>query len=342
MTADFFAAVTDRGHPPYIIAELNSSHFGNLDKAKEMIAKAKECRCDCVKFQSWTKDTLYSKTYYKEQPIMERMVKKFALKQSDLQELSLYARSLGIDFSSTAYSEDEVRFLVEKCQVPFLKIASMEINNYDFLAFYARTGLPLILSTGMASLDEIRKACKIIAPINDKLVLLHCVSLYPTPPDQAALQNIVLLKEEFSHFAIGFSDHSIGTELACAATALGARVIEKHFTLDSSRMGLDNNMAAEPETMANLTAQCRNVFAAMGTGSKEVSDSEQQMRLKMRRSLVLNKDLKAGSIVQKGDLSGLRPGTGISISLKDEYAGRVLACDVKAWELLKKSDFVQE
>lgn len=341
MTTDFIAAVTDPGRPPYIIAELNTSHFGNFDKAKEMIEKARECGCDCVKFQLWSKDTLYCKSHYRKQPILERMVKKFALQPQELQELSSYARSLGLDFSSTAYSDQEVRFLAENCEVPFLKISSMEINNYDFLRCYAHTGLPLVLSTGMADLDEIRKAYEIIAPVNDKIVLLHCVSLYPTPPEQAALQNILLLKKEFPQAVVGFSDHSIGTELACAATALGARVIEKHFTLDSSRMGLDNNMAAEPEVMAKLTAQCRNVFAAMGTNLREVSDSEREMRLKMRRSLVLNKDLKAGTAVQACDLSGLRPGTGISVSLKDRYVGKILARDVEAWDMLEESDFVQ-
>lgn len=325
-------------YAPYVIAELNSSHFGKLEVAKELMLKAKECGCNCVKFQSWTSDTLYSKDYYAQNPIMARVVKKFSLSEDELISLSLFAKELKIAFASTAYSKQEVDVLVEKCEAPFLKISSMEINNYDFLKYCANTKVPLILSTGMADFEEIRKAVELILPINQNLVLLHCISLYPVKNELINLNNIKLLQENFPNCVIGFSDHSLSTVLSSAAVALGARVIEKHFTLDKSKMGMDNNMAVEPSQMSELVTNCHEVFDALGSIQRKVSDEEKAQRLKMRRSLVLTRNLSQGSILQDSDLDGLRPGNGISIDQKTKYVGRVLKHDLEAGRLLQESD----
>lgn len=324
---------------PYIVAELNSSHFGKIETAQDMICAAAEAGCDCVKFQSWTKDTLYSKTYYATNPIMERMVKKFSLDDAALAELSHFAREKQISFSSTAYSEHEIDVLIEKCEVPFLKIASMEINNYDFLTYCAHTGLPLVLSTGMADLQEIDKVVDLILGLNSRLVLLHCISIYPAAPESINLNNIAMLKQRYPQCAVGFSDHSLSTVLAGAAVALGAGLIEKHLTLDKSRMGMDNNMAVEPDEMRILVQNCREIYAALGSSERRVSEAELAQRLKMRRSLAAAKDLKAGSVLTARDITALRPGDGIPVNSKADYIGRKLQRDLSAGELFAVADF---
>ncbi len=176
------------GEKPYIIAELNSSHNGKVEYGKRMIDAAKECGCDCVKFQSWTDDTLYSEQYYSENPIYRRVVRGFSLDENQLYELWKYCQEVGIDFSSTPYSEQEVDFLADKVKAPFIKIASMEINNFPFLKYIAKKQIPIILSTGMSTYEEIDKAVDVIrSEGNQNLCILHCVSVYPASADMINL-----------------------------------------------------------------------------------------------------------------------------------------------------------
>ncbi len=155
--------------------------------------------------------------------------------------------------SATPYSGAEVDELIHKCKAPYIKIASMELNNPRFLEYIARTGMPIVLSTGMGDMEEIRRAVKMIENAgNHNLCLLHCISIYPCVPAEVNLNNIVILKNEFPDYPVGFSDHSLGTELACAAVALGASLIEKHLTLDKTKIVMDNQMAIEPDEMALL------------------------------------------------------------------------------------------
>ena len=167
---------------PYIVAELNTSHFGDTDIARDMICQAKAAGCDCVKFQSWSAETLYCESYYKDNAIAKRIVKKFSLDKSQLQALAHYAADVGIDFSSTPYSIEEARFLVESCNVPFVKIASMELDNHPYLSQLGQLGVPLVLSTGMGQWDEIVSAVRtILATGNTQLIVLHCTSVYLVP-----------------------------------------------------------------------------------------------------------------------------------------------------------------
>lgn len=316
---------------PYIVAEVNSSHNGNIIVAKEMIKSAKECGCDCVKFQSWSKESLYSKTYYNANPLAQRIVGKFALTENDFLEIVDYCNQIGISFSSTPYSKQEVDFLVDKCQVPFIKIASMEINNYEYLKYIAQKRIPVVLSTGMSELEEIKKAVQIFEEVgNDKLIILHCVSIYPAPASSINLNNLITLKELFPKYAIGYSDHTVGAEVACASIALGSGFVEKHFSLDNKKVGMDNNMATEPKEMKELVDSCHNVFKAMGKFERIVSEDEYKQRIKMRRSIVLNKDLVKGSILKYEDLDCKRPGDGIPPQRLDELIGKVLKSDIEA------------
>ena len=325
------------GHKPYIVAELNSSHGGRVETAKEMVDAAKECGCDCVKFQSWSPETLYSDEYYKGNPIAKRFVKKFSLTPDQLLELSLYCTEVGIDFSSTPYSNEEVDFLVEKTEAPFIKIASMEINNIPFLKYIAGKGIPMVMSTGMSTIDEIRTAVRAIETTGNKqLCILHCVSIYPAPVQTINLNNIIMLREEFPNYVIGYSDHTIGYEVASASIAMGAALIEKHFTLDNEKMGMDNNMATEPKEMKSLVDACHNIFNALGSKERILLEGEEEQRLKMRRSLVTTRDVHAGEKLSYCDIELKRPGDGITPEHLEEVVDKTVNTDIPKGFLIRK------
>lgn len=327
---------------PYIVAEVNTSHSGNINTAKEMIDKAKEAGCDCVKFQSWSTESLYSKSYYDENLIAKRFVQKFAFSETQLMEVAQYSRERGIAFASTPYSEAEVEFLVEKCNAPYIKVASMDLVNYPFLSYIAKFGVPIFLSTGMGTMEEVRRAVATIEEAgNPNLCLFHCISIYPPEISTIHLNNILGLRKEFPKYPIGFSDHSIGTEMAAAAVALGAAMVEKHLTLDRTKIGMDNQMATEPEEMALLVRQCHNVNIALGGTERIVLPAELEQRTKMRRSIIVTRDMPAGTVLTKNDLNAKRPGTGIPTEKIKDLIGKVLTRDVKADTLIYYSDFSQ-
>jgi sialic acid synthase SpsE len=322
---------------PYVVAELNTSHFGDLAIARQMIDRAKAVGCDCVKFQSWTTDTLFAKAYYRNNPIAKRVVTKFSFGVAQLAELAAYCASVGIDFASTPYSEDEAAFLARECKVPFIKIASMELNNHPYLSFLGSLGAPLVLSTGMGTIEEIRDAVVAIERTgNRSICILHCVSVYPAPLKETRLQNLLGLRAEFPEFPIGYSDHTSGIEVPIGAVALGACLIEKHFTLDASRIGMDNQMATEPDVMAAMIAGCRNVHAALGGSARILSAEESAQRAKMRRSIVARRALVAGTVLAASDLDAKRPGDGIEPRAMPDVIGKRLLADVGEDEMIKR------
>lgn len=324
------------GHNPYIVAELNSSHNGKVDIAKQMIDAAKDCGCDCVKFQSWSADSLYAAEYYQNNPVSKRIVTRFALKPDQLLELSGYCKEVGIGFSSTPYSNEEVDFLADIADAPFIKIASMEINNLPYLKYIGEKGVPIVLSTGMSTLDEIREAVKTIESTGNKqLCILHCVSVYPAPAEIINLKNMVMLQEEFPDYPIGYSDHTIGYEAASASIAVGAALIEKHFTLDNKKMGMDNNMATEPEEMKCLVNACQSVFRAMGSKERILLEGEEEQRLKMRRSLVTAREIHCGDVLAAEDMEAKRPGDGITPDHMCDVIGKTVNTDIPKGYLIK-------
>lgn len=330
------------GGEPYIVAELNSSHNGKIDIAKEMIDAAKDCGCDAVKFQSWSAESLYSRDYYEQNPISKRMVSRFSLKPEELLELSEYCNSVGIDFSSTPYSLEEVDFLINQCNAPFVKVASMDINNLSYLKYIAKTNVPIILSTGMATAEEIETAVDVIENEgNTDICILHCVSLYPVEAQFVNLNNMVMLKEKFPHYAVGYSDHTIGSEVACAAVGLGAALIEKHFTLDNKKIGWDNQMATEPADMKNLVIRCHSVHSSLGEYERRLTPDELEQRKKMRRSIVAATDMTKGHIIEADDLTAKRPGEGIPADQYDRIIGRVIMQDVHKDQLIL-SEYLSE
>ena len=328
---------------PYIVAEVNTSHFGDINIAKEMIDKVKVIGCSCVKFQSWNADTLYSASYYKENPIAKRFIDKLSFSSSELKELSDYSKSMALDFCSTPYSYEEVDFLVSEENVPYIKVASMDLNNYQFLSYIASTGMPIVLSTGMSEMHEIKKAIQTIeAEGNQNICILHCVSIYPPELSTINLKNIIGLRKTFPNYPIGYSDHSEGTEIASASVAFGACMIEKHFTLDKAKIGMDNQMALEPHEMNELVDNCHNVQISIGDNNRKVLPAELKQRERMRRSIIYKKDLKAGNKLSFDDLDTKRPGTGFPPQMIDELVGKTLANDVKRDMLVNENDILNK
>lgn len=308
---------------PYVIAELNTSHFGELEIAKEMIIKAAAIGVDCVKFQSWSTDSLYSQDYYDENKMAKRFVKKFSFSRDEMMELSQFCKEKGIDFASTPYSNDEVDYLLTDCQVPFIKVASMDINNLKFLRYIAETGSAVVLSTGMATFNEVKEAVEIFKRTgNNNLTILHCTSVYPSPPEIINLNNVNTLQEMFPEYEIGYSDHTIGIEVPLASIAMGCRVIEKHFTLDKSKIGMDNQMATEVEEFEDLIKSIKQVHKSLGNENRILSDSELRMKETMRRSLVAAVDISMGDTITSDMLTAKRPPSGIPPNQIDLIIGK--------------------
>ena len=322
--------ISDYGRP-YIVSEVNSSHNGSMELAKQMIDASVEIGCDCVKFQSWSVESLYSKTYYDANPISKRFVKKFSMSPEQLRELARYCAEKRISFSSTPYSEEEVDFLVSECNVPYVKIASMELNNPKFLRYIGEKHVPIILSTGMSTFEEVDDAVKILHDAGvEQMVILHCVSIYPTILTNVNINNIIGLRERYPMHPIGFSDHTEGDAAAVAAVALGVGVIEKHLTLDKSKVGMDNGMATEPTVFKELVNKCRDIQIAMGSKERVLIQQELDQRRNMRRSLVATRDIHAGDVIQESDLYAKRPGTGIAPNHADLVIGKVATSDIPA------------
>lgn len=331
-------AISDYG-TPYFVAEVNTSHFGKTEIALKMIDEAARVGADCVKFQSWSADTLYSNSYYKDNAVAKRFVNKFSLSLDQQRELALYCKSINVSFASTPYSNAEVDFLLQECDVPFIKIASMDITNLPFLKYVGESGSSVILSTGMADYDEIFRAVDVISSTgNDKISVLHCVSIYPSPPERINLNNIHSLRVRLNGPPIGFSDHTLGIEASIAAVALGAPIIEKHFTLDNSIIGMDNQMAMCPADMERMISCCKAAHLALGSSERVVREDEMAQRLNMRRSIITRTTLRAGHVITSEDLSFKRPGTGISPADTSLVLGKILLRDLGEDEIIGLSD----
>jgi len=336
---------------PYIIAELGANHNGDIDLARKMIDEAKAVGCSCVKFQSWTKDSIFSKKVYKDNFFLtddyrdrtdytlEEIVEKFSFSEAELFLMYQYCIKVGIDFCSTPFSRREVDFLVEQCNVPFIKIASMDLNNYPFLKYLARKRIPIVISTGLSDILEIDKAIRVIeSEGNTSICILHCISVYPPIFEDINLNNIVGLRYMYPEYPIGFSDHSLGVEIPSAAVALGACIIEKHFTLDVDMFGWDHKISADPDNMKKLVQFAENINLALGTTRKVVSEAEIKKRDTYRRSIVASRDIKKGSILTETDLDLKRPGTGIQPERLDWLIGKMINRDIDYDDLLREED----
>lgn len=314
-----------------IIAEIGANHNGDINLAKKMIDAAKGCGCDVVKFQSWTYDSLFNKDFKD----LEDDARRYSLTEQDFRELFRYCR--GIEFLCTPFSRDEVDFLVDM-GMKRIKIASMDLNNLEFLEYVAKKGKPIILSTGLGSKTEIIEAVWTIEEHNKDLTILHCVSHYPPDDGNINLNNIVGLQERYPRYTIGFSDHSIGTDIAIAAAALGADVIEKHFTIDRNMEGWDHGISATPEEMAKIVDGVRRVQMARGEYERMLTKTDHKMKPKFRRSAIALRDINKGEVVEREDLTFKRPGTGIPPNMVSHLVGHKARRNIKQGNVIEWRD----
>lgn len=331
----------DSSTRPFVIAEINTGHFGEMEKAIDAIKIAAGAGCNCIKFQSFSPNSLYSKRYLEEHKIESRMYSKLSLHNDELRELSVEALTSGIGFSSTVYSLAEAEFLAGLPNVSFIKIASMDIDNLDLIRGVCRLGLPVVLSSGMATVEEVAAAVEACHESTyQKIVVLHCVSLYPTPIGDLNILNIDLLSRMFPNVEIGFSDHSEGTLAGGFAVVRGARVIEKHLTLDKARPGFDNAMALDAMEMQEYVSNCHAALRSLGSPERVLTDAEIEQRQKMRRSLVYSKSMKVGELLTSDQIELRRPGTGIPVSGLGEILGRRLLIDVVEGDFVRLDHLV--
>lgn len=335
------------GRPPYVIAEIGSNHNGDMDLCHRLIDAAAAAGAPAVKFQSWTEQSLISESEYarntsyadrkKHFGSLRAMVQAYQFTPAQHHEASAHCAARGITFCSTPFSAEEAD-LLEELGVPFFKIASMDIVHLPLLRHVARKQRPLIIATGMATFGEIEQAVETVrAEGNEAIILLHCVSLYPPAADQINLRNIAMLQRAFD-VPCGFSDHTLGTAIPLAAIALGACVIEKHFTLDKDLPGWDHAVSADPIELGTIVREGRNIHAALGSSGRRVSADEIAKRAQFRRSLVARTDLRAGHVLAAGDLAAKRPGTGIAPAELAYVLGRKLARDLARDDLLTWMD----
>lgn len=335
---------------PYIIAEIGSNHNGDMDLAKKMINEAKKCGADCVKFQSWSKETIFSKKVYRDNYFLaddyrnrmdytlEEIVDKYHIGYQEHLLLKTYCDQVGIEFNSTPFSKKEVDLLTNELNVPFIKIASMDLNNIPFLSYIAKKGKPVVLSTGLGDLTDINEAVKCLKTNGcNQIVLLHCVSIYPPKDNQVNLNHIDMLRDVFS-CPVGYSDHTIGTTAPVMSIAKQVCIIEKHFTLDKNMVGWDHKVSANPEELRLIAQSARSGYQMLGSYQKVVNEN-QERRDAFKRSIVAARDIKKGMVIGEDDLDFKRPGTGIEPKYYKFIIGRTAQNDIAADELIKMNDF---
>ncbi len=337
---------------PYIIAELGSNHNGDMDLARKLILEAKEAGADCVKFQSWSKDSIFSKVKYEDNYFvaddyrdrmdhtLETIVEAYSISEAELIEMKIYADELGIDCSSTPFSKAEADFLVDKLKSPFIKVASMDVNNLPFLDYLARKKLPIILSTGLSELHEIDRAVRVIENTgNFNICILHCVATYPPVDADVNLNNIKTLMNSYPDYPIGFSDHSIGIEIPLASVALGVALIEKHFTLDKNMEGWDHKVSATKAELSAIVTGAKRINDALGSFRIKATESDDK-KVEFRRSIVLTRDYKAGEVITADDIDYKRPGTGIKPDMTSFIVGLKVNKDLANDHILTKEDLI--
>lgn len=332
-------------HPPYIIAELSANHNGDIQRALDTIKSAYENGADAIKIQTYTADTMTIDSDRPEFKITGGLWDGYTLydlyKWAETpfewhKEIFDYAASLGITIFSTPFDETAVD-LLESLDTPAYKIASFEATDLPLIRYVAKTGKPMIMSTGMCSEQEIEEAVTAAQEAGCKnLILLHCISSYPAPMEQANLAQMPILAKRFNSLP-GLSDHTLGTTVSIAAVALGACVIEKHFTLSRKDKGPDSEFSIEPTELKRLCQNAYDAWSAIGKPSYARQQAEEGNK-HFRRSIYFINDLPAGSIITEADIRRIRPGFGLAPKYFDEIVGRKLKVSVThgtptSWEL---------
>ncbi len=327
----------------FIIAEAGDNHNGNLELAFQLVDKAAQAGADCVKFQTFVTEEVISKRaekaeYQKESTGADEsqyeMVKKLELSFDNFRQLQQYAKEKGLTFLSTPFDIPSVDFL-NSIDIPCFKIPSGEITNLPYLIRIAQTGRDIILSTGMAEIEEIEAAIKALRENGaGEISLLHCNTEYPTPMEDVNLRAMLTLKEKFG-VRVGYSDHTKGIEVPIAAAAMGAEIIEKHFTLDHNMEGPDHKASLEPDELKAMVEGIRNIEKALGNGIKTASRSEKKNMDIARKSIVARRKIAKGEILTEDNLAVKRPGNGISPMKWYEILGTKAVRDFEEDEMIE-------
>lgn len=344
---------------PYIIAEIGCNHNGDTELGLKMIKAAKDCGADAVKFQYFTKDNLFTDDYLSELDSgnvklenvdkwedkelgltnIREQISAFTNDEKQLLVFKNYCDEIGIDFGCTPVDEDGVKFLA-KIKSDYVKISSMDANNLEMIDACIKAKLPVIISTGMATLQDIDKIYNLFRERNyTNFSILHCVSIYP-PRDEIVNLNFIDTLKGIYDCDIGYSDHSLGFSLPIAAIAKGCKVIEKHFTIDKNMPGWDHKVSADENDLRIICEEGNKVFRSLGSKYKVLSDDEIEKRKKFRRSMVAKHDLKNGHILTKEDFVYKRPGTGISPDEEKFFIGKKITKDIKQDKTIFESDFI--
>lgn len=329
-----------------IIAEAGVNHNGSMVMAKQLIDTAKNCGVDYVKFQTskgpqyvtskFAKMAEYQKQNVGTDESQLDMLRKIVLKMEDFESLSDYCKSKAVNFLSTPFDLFSVKYLAG-LGMDYMKIPSGEITNLPYLRLIAQMGLPVIMSTGMCSLGDIENAMEVLIKNgmnNSEISLLHCNTEYPTPFEDVNLRAIDTLKQCFG-VRVGYSDHTKGIEVPIAAVAMGAEIIEKHFTLDRTLPGPDHVASLEPNELKAMVKAIRNIEMSLGSGIKKVSSSEQKNQVVARKSIVAACNIKAGDAFSDTNITTKRPGNGINPMRWDEVIGKIASRDFVEDELIE-------
>ncbi len=321
------------GFPCFVVAEAGVNHNGKLESAFQLVDIAKKAGADAVKFQTFISDRLATpdapKAEYQRGPEESQlqMIRNLELSFESFEKIRTYCEEAQILFMSTPFDEQSVDFL-DALGVAAFKVASGEITNHSLLFHIAKKFKPIVLSTGMCYLHEVEEAVRVVKKSgNDQLVLLHCVSNYPTNPADVNLRAMQTLMAAFD-VPVGFSDHTLGTEVAIAAVGLGACLIEKHFTIDRNLPGPDHQMSLQPDELATLVRSIRLVEQALGTGVKEPAPSEFSNRIVARRCIVAACSIAPGTIITREMLTLKRAGEGLSPGWMEHVIGRVAGIEI--------------
>lgn len=344
-----FSEVKEYGRP-YIIAEIGANHNGDIELAKKMIDSAIKCGADCVKFQSWTKESIFSRKVYNDNYFLrddyrnrtdyslEEIVDKYHISAEQHRELKAYCDEHDIEFASTPFSNSEVDLLVNELDVPFVKIASMDLNNIPFLSYVAKKGKTVVLSTGLCPMSDVALAVETLKANGCKeTILLHCVSIYPPEDSQVNLNNIDMLRNCFG-VKVGYSDHTIGTVAPIMSIAKGVCIIEKHYTLDKTMEGWDHKISADPLELKVICDAAKIGHKMLGTYEKVVSEDKER-RGAFQRSIVAARKIKAGTVITEDDITYKRPGTGIPPKYYQYVIGRTTKRDIDYDQILTQEDF---
>lgn len=333
-------------NPCFIIAEAGVNHNGDIALAKKLIDAAVKAGADAVKFQTFKAENIVTPTAEKAEyqkmttgtsESQYEMIKKLELSDADFWDLSEYAKNTGILFLSTPFDEESVD-LLDEIGVPAFKIPSGEITNFPLLKKIAHKSKPIILSTGMATLGEVEESVNYLKKYGaEEIILLHCTTSYPAPMKSVNLRVMETLRYAFQ-VPVGYSDHTEGITVPIAAVAMGACVIEKHFTLDRTLPGPDHKASLEPQELTMMVKAIRDVEHALGNGIKCPNEEEKVIKQVARRSIVAKREITEGDILTEEDLAIKRPGTGISPKYFQEILGKYTRINIVKDQILNWSD----